>query len=366
MKKNSKIHVVVIIGVVFLFISVFLFMSSAREVMAAEKVFNWKFSQWSTGPTGNGLLSVWWAKQVEKRSNGQIKVKIYWTNELNGPKEIMMAVQSRLADVVSWAPSFNPSEAPIWNLTWLPFLGPARRDHAVVVYDRLAKEVKPFMDEFDRYNCVYAGSFDTVHYNIIGKKPVRTVADLKGLRVRCLSGLSEILAEVGAVPVTVATTEMYSALDTGIVDVVAQNQMAFHAYKLDELSKYMTLDMDMGCGAAPFLINKNAWNELPDNLKNVVNSVRDDLAAVGEDFLYLPERVAEANEVIKRRGIEVIHFPKAERDKLLAKADPVWELWARRTGNYALAKQALADFIRIRDEVVVKYPQKVPGPKYEP
>ena len=69
--------------------------------------------------------------------------------------------------------------------------------------------------------------------------------------------------------------------------------------------------------------------------------------------------------MIKQKNIEVIHFPKAEKAKLEAKAEPIWEAWAKRSGNYENAKKALADYIRIRNEVVAKYPQGVPGIKYK-
>ena len=197
----------------------------------------------------------------------------------------------------------------------------------------------------------------------MGKKPVRTVADLKGLRIRSMPDLGEVLKEFGAVPMTVPVTEMYSALDTGIVDVVAHSRLTFHSYKVDEISKYMMLDMDMGAAPTLYFINKDAWNELPEDLKKVVRSVIDDSAAFMWDFQNDSERIAEADKVLKDKNIETIHFPKAERAKLAAKAESVWEKWAKRAGNYGNAKQALTDFVKIRDEIVAKYPQGVPGIK---
>ena len=132
---------------------------------------------------------------------------------------------------------------------------------------------------------------------------------------------------------------------------------------MDEISKYMILDMDMGAAPTFQFINKDAWNELPDDLKKVVQSVMDDSAAFMWDFHNDPKRLAEAGKVLKDKNIETIHFPKAERAKLEAKAEPVWEKWAKRSGNYGNAKQALTDIVKIRDEIVAKYPQGVPGIK---
>jgi TRAP-type C4-dicarboxylate transport system substrate-binding protein len=198
-----------------------------------------------------------------------------------------------------------------------------------------------------------------------GKKPVRSIADFKGIRIRVMADLGEVIKQFGAVPMSVPVTEMYSALDTGLVDILVHSRMSFHAYKVDEISKYLMIDMDMGAVPTLYFINKDAFNELPDHLKKVVQSVVDDLPAFLWDFHNDPQRVQEADKVLKDRNIEVIHFPKGDRDKLEAKGGAVWESWAKRTGNYENAKRALADYVRIRDEVVAKYPQGVPGIKYK-
>ena len=357
----------IILGVIFTFVAFSSLETSTPKAIGAErKVFHWKFSSHSA--PGNKMLApcqIWWAEQVEKRSNGQIKVKMYWVDELCGPKEMMMAVKSRLADVVGQVPGYTPGETPIWNATFLPFLWAPRLDQTMMIYPRLARESKPFIDEMNKFNCIYAGAYEHEGYNIIGKKPVRTVSDFKGLRIRVMTDLGEILKQFGAVPMLVPVTEMYSALDTGIVDALCHAQLTFHSYKVDEISKYMTLDMNMGAAPTFYFINKDAWNELPEDLKKAIQSVVDDLPAFMWDFQSFPERHADADRMIKEKGIEVIHFPKAERDKLAAKAESVWEAWAKRTANYANAKKALEDYVRIREEVIAKYPQGAPGIKYK-
>jgi TRAP-type C4-dicarboxylate transport system substrate-binding protein len=366
MNGNARTHFVTLCTVLSLVGMLCLGVFAAEVAAAEKKMFHWKFSSHTApGNKSVGFSQSWWAEQVEKRSNGQIRIKMYWVDELCGPKEMMMAVKSRLADVVGQMPSYTPGETPILNATYLPFVSAPRLDQSVMVYNRVAKESKPFIDEMSKFNCIYAGAYEDEGYNLIGKKAVRTVNDLKGLRIRCMPDLGLVLKIFGAIPVTVPVTEMYSSLDTGIVDVIAQARSAFRAYKLDELSKYITLSLDMGCSPNIYLINREAWNELPDDLKKVVQSVIDDTPAFMWDFQHRPDRLAEGGKVVKERGIEVIHFPKPERAKLVAQAESIWEAWAKRSGNYEVAKQALAEYIRIRDEVVAKYPEGAPGIMYK-
>ncbi|RJQ51718.1 MAG: hypothetical protein C4530_19785 [Desulfobacteraceae bacterium] len=366
MKKSFKIHAFMC-GIISLFGIMFLTGIFPTDSLSAEKkVFNWKFSSHTTpGSKSLAPCQLWWAEQIEKRSKGEIKIKMYWVDELCGPKEMMMAVKSRLADVVGHVPGYTPGETPIWNSTYLPFLWAPRVDQTMLIYDRLAKESRPFIDEMNRFNCVYAGAYEHGGYNMMGKKPVRTVNDFKGLRIRVMTDLGEIIKQFGAVTMLVPVTEMYSALDTGIVDIVTHDRLAFHAYKIDEISKYLMIDMNMGAAPTFYFINKDAWNELPDHLKKVVQSVIDDSAAFMWDYHRRPDRIAEAEKTIKERNIEVIQFPSAERAKIEAKAEAVWDAWAKRTANYENAKMALSDYVKIRNEVISKYPQGAPGIQYK-
>lgn len=321
--------------------------------------FNWKLATYiSPGNKSLGAGHKWWADEIEKRSNGQIKVKIYWADELAGTKEMMQTVQSGLADVVAHAPVYTPGETPIWNVAYLPFLAPARPDHALMVYNRMAKESKPFQAELDRFNCVFGGSHDSSANNLMGKKQVRNLQDLKGLRVRCMPDLGKILKEYGAVPVSIPVPETYTSLDSGVVDVAVFAAEGFRTWKLDEISKHLTIDMDMGALPSFYYINKDQWNKLPDNLKKVVQSVIDDQPAVVAGIISRLQ--VEANEVVKARNIQVHRFPKEDREQLTAKAAGVWEEWAKRAKTPDLCKAALTDYIKVRDEVVAKYPQGAP------
>jgi TRAP-type C4-dicarboxylate transport system substrate-binding protein len=367
MKGTSKSYFVVGICAVFSLIGMLSLGALATEVTAAEKVFHWKFSNHvSPGNKAAAPSLLWWAEQVEKRSNGRIKVKMYWIDELCGPKEMMMAVKSGLADVVTQTPAYTPGETPIWNAVYLPFLAPARLDHMSVIYNRLAQESKPFMDEINKFNCVYIGCYNSEGYaSFMGNKPVRRADDFKGLRVRVMPDQGVILKKFGAIPMTVPVTEMYSALDTGIVDLVSHSRLSFHSHKIDEISKYLIQGMDMGAMGMLYLINKDRWNELPDELKKMVHDLMYDLPAWMWNYENKGKWIEEFHEVIRTRGIEVIDFPKSEREKIKAKSGEVWEAYAKRTGVYENAKRAIADYIRIRDEVVAKYPQGVPGIKYK-
>ncbi|OPY89478.1 MAG: Lactate-binding periplasmic protein precursor [Syntrophaceae bacterium PtaU1.Bin231] len=330
---------------------------------AEQKVFQWKFSTWAA--SGNKITTPsqkWWADEVEKRSKGRIKIRMYYVDELNGPKEMMQALKGGLADVVCHVPFYAAGETPIWLMTYLPFTNLAREDWNLLVINRLGMESKPFIDETNKFDGVYAGCYiSSGAYNLMGKKPVRNINDLKGLRIRLAPDLGAVLKNFGVSPMAVPATEFYTALDSGVIDMVAHTPLTLHAYKIDEISKYLILGMDMQIGPAPYFINKNSWNALPDDLKKVIESVRDDCPKFYWDYLHNPDLHASAAKMIKEKKIQVLHFPKEDREKLIAKAEPEYEAWAKRCPDYNAAKQALADHKRIAAEVMAKYPNGAPG-----
>lgn len=357
MKQSPIIKLLINWGILVLIGTLVVCFSTKEGLAVEKKEFNWKFAHFVPSTSkGLGAAEKWFSAEIEKRSNGQIKIEHYWSGELAGAKEMMMAVKARLADVVSHFASYTPSQTPFMHMPILPFLAPKRIDHKLIAYYRMAKECKPFMDELNKYNCVLIGAYGQEGYNIIGKKAVRTVADFKGLRIRSLPQLAQIFKQFGASPMTVPVTEMYSSLSTGVVDAISHDRLSFNTYKIDELSDYMTLDMDMNGIVTTQLINKDAWNELSDDLKKAVQTVSDDFVGFCVNLARSPARNEAALKVIKKRNIEVIHFPKSERAKLVEKAEGVWEDWAKKTGRYDDAKQALADYIRIRNDTVANHP----------
>ena len=90
------------------------------------QVYQWKFASYV--PPVNKSLAVGqkeWAKKIEERSNGRIKIKIYWGRELVGPKEMPTAVKTGLVDVVGFCPAYTPGQTPMWGITMMHFLPPS-------------------------------------------------------------------------------------------------------------------------------------------------------------------------------------------------------------------------------------------------
>jgi TRAP-type C4-dicarboxylate transport system substrate-binding protein len=343
----------IFMGKVVLVVGISLFLLTLFQGSALSKQFNWKFHSYV--PPANKALAVgqrWWCEQVDKRSKGELKVKMYWVGQLVGPKELLGAVSSGVLDVAGCAPNYTPGQIPLWNIFTLPFICAPRPDYGLMIYNRMARESRPLIDEMKEQNLVYGGGHDMFPKNIVGKKPVRTISDFKGLRLRCNPDVGSLLRKFGGVPTMLPVSEVYSALDTGVIDALSFAPEALPQWKIHEICKNLTLDLDLASMVVIYFINRDKWNQLPDNLKKVVQSVIEDYPA----FLWsLASRMQEeSSKTMKQAGVEFIDFPKTEKEKLLVKAPDIWEQWAKRHGKYDAAKAVLGDFQRIRDDIVSK------------
>jgi TRAP-type C4-dicarboxylate transport system substrate-binding protein len=103
-------------------------------------------------------------------------------------------------------------------------------------------------------------------------KPLRTLEDLKGLKIRTPSAAqSAQLAALGATPIDMPVTQIYNNLDRGVIDATMIPMSAALDFKLIEVAKYYTIDAPLG--RSPFLVamNKSRYDKLPANLKKVID-----------------------------------------------------------------------------------------------
>ena len=107
------------------------------------------------------------------------------------------------------------------------------------------------------------------------KKPVRSLEDLKDMKIRCLGGnASRVLEALGAVPIVIPTGDTYDALRKGIVDGVVAAWDSLETLKWGEILPYTTVSYYGAVGAPGFVVmNKEKWNRLPADLQNIINQL---------------------------------------------------------------------------------------------
>ncbi|OPY92447.1 MAG: 2,3-diketo-L-gulonate-binding periplasmic protein YiaO precursor [Syntrophaceae bacterium PtaU1.Bin231] len=258
-----------------------------------------------------------WCKMVEDDSKGRIKFKVFPGGVLHGANDGFKAAgAANITDFTHAYPSYVPGNFHLNHGTGLPFLYPNAYVGSLVCEELYNKYLKK---EYEGMG-VYLMSYQvTANYQIVTKsKPVRTLEDLKGLKIRSAGGMAnDFLAAVGAIPVALPAVEAYTALQTGLLDGVLTNAIDIISNRLHEITKYVTIS-DASTVPVATCMNKKTYNALPKDLRLLVyNSNRKYPQMMAKEY---EEGVLDD---VKKTGMTVINLSEQEKARWVAAAKKV-------------------------------------------
>ena len=221
---------------VLLFVAGFLPLVMATAAPAgAETIL--KVATMSGGPgTPVPDLLVRFAKGVEQRTGGQIKVRIYWANSLVHAKEALEAVQVGTTDIGHIAVSYFSDKLRLITVATLPFSvnDPVKMRNNML---RVIEKVPEVRKEWERFNHVAVSVFSTGSFQLPSRVPIRNLADLQGKKVGGFGRIvPKLMHAAGAVPVSISAGEMYQALQRGTIDARVLSYEATKRFKLYEVT----------------------------------------------------------------------------------------------------------------------------------
>ena len=280
-----------------------------------------KFSHVVSPDAPKGKAAVKFKELAESYTNGKVKVEVYPNSSLYKDKEELEALQ--LGSVQMLAPSiskFGPLGVKEYDVFDLPFLmsddARARQMYASPMMAELnkkleAKGVMPFA-YWDNGAHVYTCN-----------KPLIMPDDFRGLKMRIQGSkvLDAAIRQLGALPQIMAFSELYQALQTGVVDGEDNVPSNILTQKFNEVQKYMTVSYH-GRLTYSLIVNKKFWDGLPEDVRTPLSR------AVQELTDFFNETAAKDNvdalEKIKTSGkLEVHYLTDAERKAWIAKLMPV-------------------------------------------
>lgn len=207
-----------------------------------------------------------WMKHVEQASQGRIAFRPYWSGSLLSSDMSMVEIRHGLADIGLITPIYARGGAHMLRAQSGFYGGVQSIGDQVAVYDCLAAKFPEFGQELQGLHvlAVQGGNFPGV---LTRSKPVRTLADLKGLRLRAQSDAIDVLRELGADPVNMPMGEVYSALAKGVIDGVVAPADTIKSLHFAEVAHHFT-SLRFSRGAYPArAMSDAAWRRLPSDLQ---------------------------------------------------------------------------------------------------
>jgi TRAP-type C4-dicarboxylate transport system substrate-binding protein len=257
-----------------------------------------------------------WVKEVETRTNGQVKINTFPGGTLLPAKNIFDGVIAGTADIGNFAMSYQPGRFPVSEAVDLPLGLPSARVASLVLYDIIDK-YKP--KEFEKVKILTL--FTCPPANFMTSKPVRRLKDLKGMELRVSGTGAEAVKNLGGIPIAMPQSETPEALQKGIVK---GSVSSLEVLKDMNYAAYCPFATDTNLFVVSFAVvmNMDKWNALPADVKKVMDDLRIEQAEwTGK---YVDDHVAEALAWSKEKyKHQMIRLPAADKAKIRKLVKPM-------------------------------------------
>jgi C4-dicarboxylate-binding protein DctP len=228
--------------------------------------------------TPKGRAAEHFKKLAEERSKGRVKVEVYPNSQLYKDREEMEALQ--IGAVQMLAPSlakFGPLGVRSFELFDLPYIFPNKETLYRVMDGDIGKKLFGMLDA---KGITGLGFWDNGFKQMSANKPLHSVEDFKGLKLRIQSSkvLEAQMKALGANPQVMAFSEVYSALQQGVVDGTENPMSNLYTQKMHEVQKHLTLS-DRGYLGYAVIVNKKFWDDLPADLRGTLDKAMQETTA---------------------------------------------------------------------------------------
>lgn len=287
-------------------------------------------------------LTTEWGKEVEKRTNGRVVVRVYFGGTLLGPDKVYDGVVNGVADAATFSPAFNVGKFPLTEIFEYPLGFTNAQADSKLLGEFLAK-FKP--KEFDQVKILYA--YTSTPFVLHTNKPVNKVEDLKGLKIRSTGTTSRVLSALGGTPVALPIGETYDALSRGVIDSTITTIEALKGFKFQEVTKYTTSGPALNFTLLQIaFINKGTWERISKEDQAAIEQINKEYA---DKTAKLYDTIdASVKEWASKAGHKFITLSPEENAKWAKMVAPLIDAWVKDKKQKGLPAEEALQFCRER------------------
>jgi C4-dicarboxylate-binding protein DctP len=288
-------------------------------------------------PKGKGAMK--FKELAETRTKGRVKVDVYANSTLYKDGEEMQMLQ--LGSVQMLAPSvskFGPLGVRAFEVFDLPYIFDDEKDLHNVTQGRIGQQLFKMLESKGIIGLAY---WDNGFKEMSSNKPLKTPADFRGQKLRIQSSkvLDGQMRALGATPQVMAFSEVYQALQTGVVDGQENTWSNIYTQKFHEVQKYITVS-NHGVIEYAVIVNKKFWDGLPADIRVTLDGAMKDATKYANDIA--KQENDEALEKIKASGKSQIITLTPDEKKAWKKA----ELKVHRDNDASIGKDLIQEIYK--------------------
>jgi len=260
------------------------------------------------------------AAAVSKATNGKVLIEVYGNAVLGSEDKMLVATQSGVQDLYMGALAFMAGRKKELQIFDFPFIFGSDAEAAYVLDGPVGRKMLDGLSDTNMHGLVWAGGAFRNLSN--SKRPVASVADMKGLKVRVMPSPMALASfnAMGLNAVPMAFTEVYPALESKALDGYEHPFVDMYANKMFEVQKYLTVTNHVYTPVA-LVASSKWWSSLSPEQQSAVQKAAEDTRTFQRKA-----ELADAADVVgqlKARGMSVTEMPVAELDKIRAAVQPV-------------------------------------------
>jgi TRAP-type transport system periplasmic protein len=274
---------------------------------------------------GNSIIAAEWAREVEKRTNGAVKIQVFPGGTLTPLEGTYDGLVKGACDIGLSVVSYVKGRFPLSEVIDLP-LGYKSGLQATLLANAYFTKFKP--KEFDDVKILYMQAHGPGLLST--KKPVHKKEDLQGMRIRCTGTSMKIVSSLGGIPVAMPQSETYDALKKGVIDGVLSPRESLQGWKLADQVNYTTEDFDTAYTLLFFTaMNKQKWEQLPKDVQETIEKINQEwIEKSGRSWSQLDE---SGKEFALSKNHKFIPLSKEEDERWVKMVQPVLAEYVKST-----------------------------------
>lgn len=327
------------------------FSPALRSSEASEKPISWRIqTMWVAGSFDYKTFAKspdGFCAMVEKLSQGRLKIKPYPANSIVPVFEHISAVGNGVIDGSVTSPAYWAGKIPVAGMAaCLPYSLEGLSDVDTYIIELGVLDI--VREAYKDFNLYPVSIFNNTDSPLMSKKAVRSIDDFKGLKVRVVGLQADVMKKLGASVTMMPSPEIYMGLERGVIDatnfggVNSETDLGLH-----EVTEYILLPPVSESVTSELMINLDAWNALPDDLKTVVESAAYYWGTRFSRKLWLKNE-QKMDELASNGTMEVIKLPDDDIEQLRLIAYDVIKNYSNKDEYTARAFEILDYYLKLK------------------
>lgn len=282
-----------------------------------------------------------WCDEVEKRTEGRVKVQFFPGQTLTRAPQTYEAVTNGIADIGVAALAYTQGRFPVMSAMDLP-LGYPSGVVATKIANELYEKFKPV--EFDATEIMYFHAHGPGYIHT-KKKPVEKLEDIKGQRIRSTGMSANTISALGGTPVSMAMPDTYQSLQRGVVDGSFHPIETNKGWNIGEVVSYLTMAEPAAYTTVFYVaMNKNKWKAISNEDQKIIEQINAEWARKHGEAWDSSDR--EGLDFFEKKGGKVITLDATESARWSEVTGPVVDSYSKQLDGSGVNGRAVFDFIK--------------------